>query len=69
MPLANVRGAIINYEVIGTQGTWIALAPGGRLGPNEEWIAKEAELAGLFAGFLRRVQENGAAGQICSATQ
>ncbi len=32
MPLAKVRGANINYEVIGTQGEWIALAPGGRFG-------------------------------------
>lgn len=32
MPLANVRGANINYEVIGTRGEWIALTPGGRLG-------------------------------------
>lgn len=31
MPLANVRGATINYEVIGTRGEWIALTPGGRL--------------------------------------
>jgi pimeloyl-ACP methyl ester carboxylesterase len=32
MPLANVRGAKINYEVLGTRGEWIALTPGGRLG-------------------------------------
>jgi pimeloyl-ACP methyl ester carboxylesterase len=30
MPLANVRGATIHYEVIGTQGPWVALSPGGR---------------------------------------
>lgn len=32
MPLANVRGVNINYEIVGAQGPWIALSPGGRLG-------------------------------------
>ncbi len=35
MPIANVRGAVINYEVLGTHGPgtrspWVALSPGGR---------------------------------------
>jgi pimeloyl-ACP methyl ester carboxylesterase len=30
MPVATVRNANINYEVIGTDGPWIALVPGGR---------------------------------------
>ena len=30
MPIANVRGANINYEVLGTHGPWILLSPGGR---------------------------------------
>src|SRR5918999_6029617 len=30
MPLANVRGVSINYEILGTQGPWVALSPGGR---------------------------------------
>lgn len=30
MPIANVRGVAINYEVLGDQGSWIALSPGGR---------------------------------------
>lgn len=30
MPIANVRGVAINYEVLGDQGPWIALSPGGR---------------------------------------
>ena len=41
MPLANVRGASINYEVIGTQGAWIALTPGGRF--NLEHVRSIAE--------------------------
>ena len=30
MPIANVRGANINYEVLGTSGPWVSLSPGGR---------------------------------------
>ena len=30
MPIADVRGANINYEVLGTHGPWVALSPGGR---------------------------------------
>jgi pimeloyl-ACP methyl ester carboxylesterase len=30
MPFANIRGAHINYKVLGTHGPWVALSPGGR---------------------------------------
>lgn len=30
MPLAKVRGVTLHYEVLGQQGPWIALSPGGR---------------------------------------
>ena len=30
MPIANIRGAAINYRVIGSAGPWVALNPGGR---------------------------------------
>jgi pimeloyl-ACP methyl ester carboxylesterase len=30
MPYANVRGAAIHYDIHGTGGPWVALAPGGR---------------------------------------
>jgi pimeloyl-ACP methyl ester carboxylesterase len=30
MPIANVRGAAIHYEIYGAQGPWVALSPGGR---------------------------------------
>jgi pimeloyl-ACP methyl ester carboxylesterase len=30
MPVTTVRGAEINYEVVGQQGPWVALSPGGR---------------------------------------
>jgi pimeloyl-ACP methyl ester carboxylesterase len=30
VPLTTVNGATINYEVLGSQGRWVALSPGGR---------------------------------------
>ena len=30
MPIANVRGVHINYQVVGDRGPWVALSPGGR---------------------------------------
>jgi len=30
MPLANVRGVTLHYEVLGSTGPWVALSPGGR---------------------------------------
>jgi pimeloyl-ACP methyl ester carboxylesterase len=30
MPIAKVRGANINYQIIGKSGPWVALVPGGR---------------------------------------
>jgi len=30
MPIANVRGVHINYQVLGEDGPWVALSPGGR---------------------------------------
>ncbi len=30
MPSAEIRGATINYEVLGSAGPWVALSPGGR---------------------------------------
>lgn len=30
MPLAQVRGATLKFEVLGRQGPWVALSPGGR---------------------------------------
>lgn len=32
MPLAQIRGVAINYEVLGGSGPWVALSPGGRRG-------------------------------------
>ncbi len=30
MPVAQVRGVSLNYQVLGTHGPWVALSPGGR---------------------------------------
>lgn len=30
MPVADVRGIALNYEVLGNDGPWVALSPGGR---------------------------------------
>ena len=30
MPIAKVRDANLNYEIVGTRGPWVALSPGGR---------------------------------------
>lgn len=35
MPVANVRGVSLNYEIIGDRGPWLALMPGGRRGFKE----------------------------------
>lgn len=32
MPLAQIRGVAIHYEVLGGSGPWVALSPGGRRG-------------------------------------
>src|SRR5262249_42097276 len=32
MPVANIRGVNLSYEVLGKSGPWVALAPGGRRG-------------------------------------
>ena len=47
MPLANVRGVNIHYEVLGAQGPWVALSPGGRLAiDNIQSLAQRVADAG-----------------------
>jgi pimeloyl-ACP methyl ester carboxylesterase len=41
MPIANIRGVNLNYEVLGTHGPWLALSPGGRRGL--EWVKSLAQ--------------------------
>jgi pimeloyl-ACP methyl ester carboxylesterase len=35
MPTAQIRGATIHYEIIGKDGPWLALTPGGRRGIDD----------------------------------
>jgi pimeloyl-ACP methyl ester carboxylesterase len=35
MPTANIRGANLVYEVLGSSGPWFAISPGGRRGKDE----------------------------------
>jgi pimeloyl-ACP methyl ester carboxylesterase len=35
MPEARVRGGVLNYEVVGTEGPWVALTPGSRRSYHE----------------------------------
>jgi pimeloyl-ACP methyl ester carboxylesterase len=53
MPFANVRGASINYKVLGNGGPWVALSPGGRrdLGavePLARWLADAGHRVVIF---------------------
>ena len=55
MPLANVYGVNINYKVLGTQGPWVALSPGGRRDMSAiEPLAKRVADAGYRVVILDR---------------
>jgi len=56
MPFANVRGAQINYKVLGNDGPWVALSPGGRrdLGVVEPLAERLAEAGHRVVIFDRR---------------
>ncbi len=46
MPTATVRGVTINYQLLGDQGSWVALSPGGRsamdpLGDIESYLESQ----------------------------
>jgi pimeloyl-ACP methyl ester carboxylesterase len=47
MPVAQVRGVNINYEIIGKRGPWMALSPGGRRALGEiRYLAEPLAQAG-----------------------
>jgi pimeloyl-ACP methyl ester carboxylesterase len=47
MPVAQVRGVNINYEVLGRRGPWMALSPGGRRAMDEiRYLAEPMAEAG-----------------------
>lgn len=56
MPLAKVRGVNINYKIIGNNGPWVALSPGGRrdISGIELLAGKVAETGYRVVVFDRR---------------
>ena len=56
MPLAKVRGVNINYKIIGNNGPWVALSPGGRrdISGIELLAGKVAEAGYRVVVFDRR---------------
>jgi pimeloyl-ACP methyl ester carboxylesterase len=55
MPLANVYGVNINYKVLGSDGPWMALSPGGRRDMSAiEPLAKRVADAGYRVLILDR---------------
>jgi pimeloyl-ACP methyl ester carboxylesterase len=50
MPSAQIRGVTLNYEVLGTSGSWVSLSPGGR-----RPLAHVRDLAQRFAAAGYRV--------------
>jgi pimeloyl-ACP methyl ester carboxylesterase len=50
MPVKNIRGVDIVFEILGDSGPWVAVTPGGRRG-----LAAERTLAGLIADAGYRV--------------
>jgi pimeloyl-ACP methyl ester carboxylesterase len=56
MPLAKVRGVNINYKVLGSDGPWVALSPGGRrdISGIELLAGKVAETGHRVVIFDRR---------------
>ena len=56
MPLAKVRGVNMNYKVIGENGPWVALSPGGRrdISGIELLAGKVAEAGHRVVVFDRR---------------
>ncbi len=55
MPKTSVRGVTINYEVLGEQGPWVALSPGGRRDMSGVGgIAERVAAAGYRVGLHDR---------------
>jgi pimeloyl-ACP methyl ester carboxylesterase len=60
MPIANVRGVSINYEVVGDQGPWMVIIPGGRRAYNELVPLGEKLAAGGYRVLLHDRRNTGA---------
>jgi pimeloyl-ACP methyl ester carboxylesterase len=47
MPFTTIRGARLNYEVLGSDGPWVALSPGGRRDMGGvRWLGERVSAAG-----------------------
>jgi len=62
MPIANVRGVEIFYRVIGKDGPWIAMIPGGRRGHDEFVPLAEKIAAHGFRVLLHDRRNTGVSG-------
>jgi pimeloyl-ACP methyl ester carboxylesterase len=60
MPVASVRGASINYEVLGDSGPWVSLTPGGRRDLDAVRYLAERVAAQGFRVLLRDRRNCGA---------
>lgn len=63
MPVANVRGVAINYTIIGDQGPWLALMPGGRRG-HEEFLPLAKRIAAEGFRVLLHDRRNTGASEV-----
>jgi len=63
MPIADVRGVKINYEVLGNSGPWLALMPGGRRG-YQEFVPLARKIAAQGFHVLLHDRRNTGASEI-----
>lgn len=66
MPIAQVRGVSINYEVFGDAGPWLALTTGGRRG-HAEFVPLARKLAAGGCRVLLHDRRNTGASQVVIA--
>jgi pimeloyl-ACP methyl ester carboxylesterase len=62
MPVTQINGVEINYEVLGTSGPWVALMPGGRLGNDDVRSLASRVSAGGYRVLIHDRRNCGASG-------
>ncbi len=60
MPLVQIRGVHLNYEVLGDHGPWVALSPGGRRGLDAVISLAEKVAAGGYRVLIHDRRNCGA---------
>lgn len=69
MPIANVRGVNINYQIIGASGPFVALITGGRRG-HEEFVPLAGRIAAMgFRVLLHDRRNTGASDVVIDAPE